>query len=96
MAQRARDADPDQHVFAVLRDDRAFDAHDGVERGNIVGWRQDVAAALAGRELRFGATLDRRSIFYSTVGLFAAAVAIALGLLAATIYIVRRKGQRAR
>jgi hypothetical protein len=69
-------------------------AHDGVERGNIVGWRQDVAAALAGRELPFGATLDRRSIFYSTVGLFAAAVALALALLAAMVFVVRRKGQR--
>jgi hypothetical protein len=69
-------------------------AQDGVERGNIVGWRQDVAAALAGRVLRFGATLDRRSIFYSTVGLFAAAVALALALLAAMMFVVRRKGQR--
>jgi hypothetical protein len=68
----------------------------GVERGNILSWRQDAAAALRGTSLTFGAIMDRRSIFYSTVGLFAAAVAIALGLLAAMIYVVRRKGQRAR
>jgi hypothetical protein len=71
-------------------------AMDGVERGNIVGWRQDVAAARQGAALGFGAIMDRRSIFYSTVGLFAAAVALGLGLLALMIYIVRRKGQRAR
>jgi hypothetical protein len=71
-------------------------AMDGVERGNIVGWRQDLAAALQGSPLGFGAIMDRRSIFYSTVGLFAAAVALGLALLALMIYIVRRKGQRAR
>jgi 8-oxo-dGTP pyrophosphatase MutT (NUDIX family) len=71
-------------------------AADGVERGNILSWRQDVAAARRGATLTFGAIMDERSIFYSTVGLFAAAVAIALALLGAMIYIVRRKGQRAR
>jgi hypothetical protein len=71
-------------------------AAEGVERGNILGWRQEVAAALRGTALAFGAVLDERSIFYSTVGLFAAAVALAVGLLAVMIYIVRRKGQRAR
>jgi hypothetical protein len=71
-------------------------AADGVERGNIVGWRQDVAVSLRGRELAFGALLDRRSIFYSTVGLFAGAVALALALLGVMVYIVRKKGQRAR
>ncbi|PYQ07298.1 MAG: hypothetical protein DMF82_04125 [Acidobacteria bacterium] len=67
----------------------------GVERGNIVGWRQDVSAALRGRELAFGAVMDRRSIFYSTVGLFAGAVALALALLGVMVYVVRKKGQRA-
>ncbi|HEY2941172.1 MAG TPA: hypothetical protein VGN09_01950 [Vicinamibacteria bacterium] len=75
---------------------RHENAADGVERGNIVGWRQDVAVSLRGRELAFGALLDRRSIFYSTVGLFAGAVALALALLGVMVYIVRKKGQRAR
>jgi hypothetical protein len=69
-------------------------AVNGVERGNIVGWRQDVDAALHGTALTFGAVMDRRSIFYSTVGLFAGAVAIALALLGVMVYIVRKKGQR--
>src|SRR5712691_2204415 len=73
---------------------RHENASGGVERGNIVGWRQEVAAALRGRELAFGALLDRRSIFYSTVGLFAGAVALALALLGVMVYIVRKKGQR--
>jgi len=67
----------------------------GVERGNILGWRQDVSAALRARELAFGAVMDRRSIFYSTVGLFAGAVALALALLGAMVWVVRRKGQQA-
>jgi len=71
-------------------------AADGVERGNIVSWRQDARTALRGGEPRgFGALIDRRSIFYSTVGLFAGAVALALALLGVMVYIVRRKGQRA-
>ena len=70
-------------------------AADGVERGNILAWRQDVAAALRGTDLAFGAVMDRRSIFYSTVGLFAGAVALALVLLGVMVWVVRRKGQQA-
>jgi hypothetical protein len=73
---------------------RHENATDGVERGNILVWRQDVVAALRGRELAFGALLDHRSIFYSTVGLFAGAVALALALLGVMVYIVRKRGQR--
>ena len=68
----------------------------GVERGNLLAWRQDVAAALRGRELAFGALMDRRSIFYSTVALFAGAVALAIALLGAMVWIVRKKGERGR
>lgn len=73
-------------------------AHDnafaGVERGNIVSWRQDVAQALDGRALAFGASLDARSILGSTVRLFAAAIASALLILAAVLYLVLRRGRR--
>lgn len=69
-------------------------AAEGVERGNIVAWRQDVAQALDGRGLDFGASMDRRSILHSTVGLFAAAIALGLSLLGLTLYLVFRKGQR--
>ena len=67
-------------------------AMDGVERGNIVGWRQDVRAALAGGSLEFGALIDRRSILVSTIGLFAAAIALALSILGGLILWVRRRG----
>lgn len=70
-------------------------AMDGVERGNIVGWRQDVAQALSGGTLEVGAVVDRRSILFSTVSLFAAAIAAALVLFAATILWIVRRGRRA-
>ena len=69
-------------------------AMDGVERGNIIGWRQDVRAALAGGSLDVGALIDRRSILVSTIGLFAAAIVLALSILAGLILWVRRRGAR--
>jgi hypothetical protein len=65
----------------------------GVERGNIVGWRQTVMEGLAGRTLELGAAMDRRSILLSTVGLFAAAIVIAFTLLAGGLYWVVRSGR---
>jgi hypothetical protein len=66
----------------------------GVERGNILSWRQDVAAAFGGRSLDFGAVLDSRSILWSTVGLFAAAIVGAVAVLTAAIALVARMGRR--
>jgi hypothetical protein len=70
-------------------------AAEGVERGNIVAWRQDVAQGLAGSGLAFGATIDSRSILGSTVGLFAAAIVTGLAIIAAALYLVFRRGRRA-
>jgi hypothetical protein len=69
-------------------------AADGVERGNILGWRQDVAAALDGGRLEFGADMDERSILSSTVMLFAGAVVLAVVLLAGALWAVVRQGRR--
>jgi hypothetical protein len=65
----------------------------GVERGNIVSWRQDLSRALAGQPLAFGATIDSRSILWSTVGLFAAAIALGLGIIAAALFLVFWRGR---
>jgi hypothetical protein len=70
-------------------------ASDGVERGNIVGWRQDVAAGLRGEGLAFGATMDQRSILWSTVGLFGSAIVLALATLGGVLYYLFRKGRGA-
>jgi hypothetical protein len=66
----------------------------GVERGNILGWRQEVAAALEGGRLEFGAEMDERSILFSTVMLFAGAVVLAAVLLALALWAVVRRGRR--
>jgi len=67
----------------------------GVERGNIVGWRETVTEGLAGRPLEIGADLDARSILLSTVGLFAAAILAAATLVAAILFWVVRAGRAA-
>jgi hypothetical protein len=69
-------------------------AADGVERGNILGWRQDTAAALDGGRLEFGADMDERSILSSTVLLFAGAVVLAVLLLAVALWAVVRQGRK--
>src|SRR5688572_15110127 len=68
-------------------------AMNGVERGNIVGWKQEVRGALAGSPLEVRAVIDRRSILASTVGLFVAAVLLALMILAGLILWARRRGR---
>jgi hypothetical protein len=69
-------------------------AAEGVERGNILGWRQDVAQGLDGRSLDFGAEMDARSILLSTVILFGSAILLAVLLLAGTLYLVVRRGRK--
>jgi hypothetical protein len=69
-------------------------ATDGVERGNIVCWRQDVAAGLKGERLEFGAVMDSRSILFSTVTLFAGAMALATLILGGGLYLVARHGRK--
>jgi hypothetical protein len=69
-------------------------AVEGVERGNILSWRCSVAE-VAGRPLAFGAVMDDRSILFSTVLLFAAAIAVAGSLLAGAFYLVARRGRKA-
>ena len=70
-------------------------AFEGVERGNIVSWRQDMRSALGGGALDFGALIDSRSILLSTVLLFVAAIVIALAILGGLIYWTTKKGARA-
>lgn len=79
------------HIPAKIHQHK--NAFAGVERGNIVGWRQEVARALEGGRLDFGVTTDRRSILLSTVALFALTIVLALGLLAIAFALVVRKGR---
>jgi hypothetical protein len=65
-----------------------------VERGNILGWRQDVAQALDGGGLDFGAEMDDRSILLSTVMLFSSAILLAVLLLGGVLFLVVRRGRK--
>jgi hypothetical protein len=69
-------------------------AFGGVERGNIVAWRQDVTSALRDGRLEVGATMDERSILLSTIKLFATAILLAAIILTAAIYFTFRRGAR--
>lgn len=71
-------------------------AVEGVERGNIVAWRQEIAAGLDGQPLAFSAVIDRRSILLSTVALFAGAIALGLSAVALAVYLTFRKGRTER
>ncbi|HVR71464.1 MAG TPA: hypothetical protein VMT87_11530 [Vicinamibacteria bacterium] len=75
----------------VFAHDHAFA---GVERGNIVAWRQDLAQGLAGHPLPFGAVMGDRSILNTTVTVFAAAIAGGLGIVARAVYGLLRTGRR--
>ncbi len=66
----------------------------GVERGNILAWRQETKQALDGGRLEFGAEMDPRSILFSTVMLFAGAVVLAAVLLAFGLWALVRRGRR--
>ncbi len=66
----------------------------GVERGNILSWRETVAEALSGRALDLEFLVDERSILFSTVGLFAATIGAAFAILAAGVYLTARRGRR--
>jgi hypothetical protein len=80
------------HLPSKLYEHR--NATDGVERGNIVGWRQDVTAGLRGEPLAFGALMDERSILLSTVTLFGGAIALAALILSLGVYAVLRRGRQ--
>jgi hypothetical protein len=53
-----------------------------------------VTEGFAGRPLEIGATMDRRSILLSTVGLFAGAILAAVLLVTAVLVWVLRAGRR--
>jgi hypothetical protein len=69
-------------------------AIDGLERGNIVSWRQTVGDGLDGKPLEVGALMDERSILLSTVLLFGSAILAALAVLVSIFWAVVRRGRR--
>jgi hypothetical protein len=69
-------------------------ASDGVERGNILSWRQDVSQGFEGPPLAFGALMGRRSILSATVTLFVSSILAAAAFVALLLYLAYRQGKR--
>lgn len=81
------------HLPARIHSHR--NAADGVERGNIVSWRQSLGAALAGEPLEFGARMEDTSILRTTLLVFLGAGAVGLGLVGVGLWLFWRRGRRA-
>ena len=75
---------------------RDIDSNEGsaVQRGNIVAWEQQLTDRLDGRPIAVEVRMDRQSILYTTLWLFAGAFAAAVLLLGGLIWLTIRKGAR--
>jgi hypothetical protein len=82
------------HLPSEIFDHRNASA--GVERGNILSWRQDLKGGLAGAPIDFGATIGTRSVLRATLGLFAMAVAAGLAIIAVVLWFFARSGRTPR
>jgi hypothetical protein len=71
-------------------------AFEGVERGNIVSWRQDLRRGLSGSPVEFGATMGTTSVLRATLGLFALAILAGLALMGGVLYLFVRRGRTER
>ncbi len=67
-----------------------------VERGNILTWEQRLTDRLAGKALEMEVRMDRQSILYRTLWLFAAAFGAAVLVLGAIIWWTARRGKAAK
>jgi hypothetical protein len=65
-----------------------------VQRGNIVAWEQLLTDRLDGRPISIEVRMDRQSILYTTLWLFASAFAAAVLVLCGIIWLTIRKGAR--
>ena len=66
-----------------------------IARGNILAWEQPLADRLDGRPLAIEVRMDRQSILYRTLWLFAGAFAAAVALIGIIIWWAIRKGATA-
>jgi hypothetical protein len=95
-------AQGDDHGLMAVRfhlPSEVFDhrnATGGVERGNILSWRQDLRGGIAGAPIDFGATLGTRSVLSATLGLFGLALVAGLGAIATVLIFFTRRGHKRR
>jgi len=66
---------------------------DNLRRGNILVWEQTLADRQAGKPLEIEARIERTSILYSTLMLFAVSGGLALLVMVLLIWWVARKGK---
>lgn len=64
-----------------------------IARGNILSWEQQLADRLDGRPVSIEIRMDRQSILYHTLWLFAGAFLAAVAVLALIILLTIRKGR---
>jgi hypothetical protein len=77
----------DHNSRDIVKDEGA-----SVERGNILRWEQRMADRLDGVPVDVRVVMDRQSILYRTLWLFAGAFLAAVGVLAAIIWWTMRRG----
>jgi hypothetical protein len=84
---------PSRIVWHNARDLETNDTSD-IARGNILSWEQQLTDRLDGRPISIEVRMDRQSILYHTLWLFAGAFGAAVLLIVVLIWLTMRKGAK--
>jgi hypothetical protein len=84
---------PSKVVYHNARDLETNETSD-IARGNILSWEQHLTDRLDGRPIAIEVRMDRQSILYRTLFLFAGAFAAAVLLIVSLIWWTMRKGAK--
>lgn len=84
---------PSRIVYHNARDLETGETSD-IARGNILSWEQHLTDRLDGRPITIEVRMDRQSILYRTLWLFAGAFAAAVFVIGALIWWAMRKGAK--
>ncbi len=84
---------PSRIVYHNARDLETNETSD-IARGNILSWEQHLTDRLDGRPISIELKMDRQSILYRTLWLFAGAFAAAVLLIGVLIWLTMRKGAK--
>lgn len=73
-------------------------ASNGIERGNILSWQQDLRGGIAGAPIDFGATIGTRRLLSATLGPLGLAVVFGVGSIAVAVALFQlgRRGPKRR
>jgi hypothetical protein len=66
----------------------------GVERGNVITWKESLVEFDRGGNLHLEAHFARRTVFEQTLILLGASVALVILLIAGSVFVIYRKGRR--